>query len=208
MKKILFSILAALMAVPSFAQYSSGGFELDKQSLYYGVRIGMNVSRLTGDTKVAEVQGVNCGSKVGMTLAGVIGLRLSSTTPVFLESGLYVTERGAKDVGYTNLELPLLVKYGIQADKVAFLPYIGPYFAYAISGKTKVDGKTDKVGTFDEKEWMGLSRANMGFKFGCGVEYDMLYLELGYQVGVTNLSKANNATVHSGGFFANFGVNF
>ena len=34
MKKILVSIVAALMAAPSFAQFSSGGFELDKESVY------------------------------------------------------------------------------------------------------------------------------------------------------------------------------
>ena len=74
MKKILVSIVAALMAVPSFAQFSSGGFELDKQSLYYGVRFGGTIASINGD--------ISIGSKVGMTLAGVIGLRVSSTTPL------------------------------------------------------------------------------------------------------------------------------
>ena len=59
MKKILVSIVAALMAVPSFAQFSSGGFELDKESLYYGVRFGGTVASVNGDVSV--------GSKLGMT---------------------------------------------------------------------------------------------------------------------------------------------
>ena len=50
MKKILVSIVAALMAVPSFAQFSSGGFELDKQSLYYGVRFGGTVASINVST--------------------------------------------------------------------------------------------------------------------------------------------------------------
>ena len=211
MKKILVSIVAALMAAPSFAQFSSGGFSLDKESAYYGVRIGLTSASLSSDTK-----GMDMGAKVGMTLAGVIGIRLSSSTPVFLESGLYYTERGGKDgkytCGYNNLEIPLLIKYGIRAsDAIAILPFVGPYFAYGISGKTKKDdgtGKTVKVGTFDEKEWMGLNRANMGFKFGCGAEYNNLYLEIGYQLGVTNISKMDDVTAHSNALFANFGVNF
>ena len=90
------------MAAPAFAQYSSGGFELDKESMYYGVRFGGTLASVSGDYSV--------GSKIGMTLAGVIGLRVSSSTPVFLESGLYYTQRGAKDddweITSNNFEIP------------------------------------------------------------------------------------------------------
>ena len=205
MKKILVSIVAALMAAPSFAQFSSGGFELDKESVYYGVRLGGTLANLSGD-------GVDLGSKVGMTLAGVIGIRLSSSVPVFLESGLYYTERGAKknkvSIGYNNLEIPLLIKYGVKAsDDIALLPFVGPYFAYGISGDYKM-GDGAKVGTFDEDKWLGMKRANMGFKFGCGAEYNKLYLEVGYQLGITNICKDDNFTIHSNALCANFGVNF
>ena len=201
MKKFFTAIVAFMMAAPTFAQYSSGGFELDKDNLYYGVRIGMTVPNLSGD--------IDSKSKVGMALAGVIGMRVSSTTPLFLESGLYYSERGAKNIGYSNLEIPLLIKYGIKAtDNIAVLPFIGPYFARACWGKTKIEdasGNSKKVGSFDEKEWTGLNRLNMGFKLGCGFEYDMLYLEVGYQLGVTNIS---NHSIHSNALFASFGVNF
>ena len=202
MKKILVSIVAALMAVPSFAQFSSGGFELDKQSLYYGVRFGGTVASINGDISV--------GSKVGMTLAGVIGIRVSSTTPLFLESGVYYTQRGAKNSDYNvthnNLEIPLVIKYGIQtSNDIALLPFFGPYFAYGLS--TKVEVKTPTAGNFR------VNRNNMGFKIGCGAEYNKLYAEVGYQFGVTNIiddefetgkgkSSRNNA------LFLNVGVNF
>ncbi|MBR0180915.1 MAG: hypothetical protein IJQ04_04530 [Prevotella sp.] len=204
MKKILVSIVAALMAVPSFAQFSSGGFELDKQSLYYGVRFGGTVASINGD--------ISIGSKVGMTLAGVIGLRVSSTTPLFLESGLYYTQRGAKNSDYNivhnNLEFPILIKYGIQAsDNIAVLPFFGPFFAYGVSTDEKL--KTEYALTHDIR----VNRNNMGFKIGCGAEYNKLYAEIGYQFGVTNIiddeyefgrdkSSRNNA------LFFNVGVNF
>ena len=210
MKKVFTAIVAMMLAVPSFAQYSSGGFELDKENLYYGVRIGLTNATLGGD-----LDGVK--SKVGMAMAGVVGLRLSGTTPVFLESGLYYTERGAKNIGYTNLEVPLLIKYGIKAsDDIAILPFVGPYFARACWGETKsalnknAEGKETKVGSFDEKKaWTGgLSRLNMGFKIGYGAEYNKLYLEVGYQIGVTNIAKQDDLTIRSNALFANFGVNF
>lgn len=209
MKKLFTAIIALLVAAPTFAQYSSGGFTLDEENIYYGIRLGASFANLSGD-------GVDLGTKTGMTLAGVVGLRVSNTTPVFLESGLYYTERGAKKdkltVGYNNLEIPVLIKYGIKAtDDIALLPFIGPYFSYAFSGKTKIagpDGDLVKVGTFDEKKWNGLKRANMGFKVGCGAEYNKLYLELGYQIGVTNICKADDYTIHSNALFLNFGINF
>ena len=202
------------MAVPSFAQFSSGGFELDKESMYYGVRIGGTVSTMSGDA-------LNMNAKLGITLAGVIGIRLSSSIPVFLESGLYYTERGAKkdkfSIGYNNLEIPVIIKYGFQvSNDIAVLPFIGTYFGYGISGNYKMPSNdginlVKKVGTFEEDKesgWAGLKRANMGFKLGCGVEYNLLYLELGYQLGVTDISKNDDFTLHSNALFMNFGVNF
>ena len=219
MKKILVSIVAVLMAAPSMAQYSSGGFELDKDNIYYGIRLGITAASISGDEM--SVNGVSystdMGMKAGMTLAGVVGLRVSSSTPVFLESGLYYTERGGKKdattVGYNNLEIPILIKYGIKAtDNIAVLPFVGPYFSYAVSGKTKfkTGQGTTKVGTFDEKRATtgGLKRANMGFKIGCGAEYNKLYLEVGYQIGVTNICKNDDLSAHSNALIANFGINF
>lgn len=210
MKKILVAIAAMALSMPSFAQFSSGGFSLDEENVYYGVRIGLTSATLSTDVPIVK----DFGAKVGMTLAGVIGLRVSNSAPVFLESGLYYTERGAKKdkfkVSYNNLEIPLLVKYGFKVgDEVAVLPFLGPVFSYAVSGKYKyADGNTAiEVGAFDEKKWDAMKRANMGFKLGCGAEYENLYLEAGYHFGITNISKSDN-DIHSNAFFVNFGVNF
>jgi hypothetical protein len=188
------------MAVPTFAQFSSGGFDLSKENLYYGVRFGGTSASVSGDVSV--------GSKIGMTLAGIIGLRLSQSTPVFLESGLYYTQRGAKedniDITSNNLEIPIVVKYGFQvSDNIALLPFIGPYFAYAVSSDYdyKING-VEYEGAFRP------NRNNMGFKFGCGAEYNKLYLELGYQFGVTNFADKDGVTAHNNALFLNFGVNF
>ena len=54
----------------------------------------------------------------------------------------------------------------------------------------------------------------MGFKLGCGAEYNNMYLEVGYQFGINNLSKDGASAVpgsysgHSNAFLVNFGVNF
>ena len=208
MKKILMAIMAVLFAAPSFAQYSSGGFSLSESTLYYGVRLGMNIATLTGDSPVD-------GSRIGLNLGGVIGARLSDSTPIFLESGLYYVGNGAKkdksSVSLNYLELPVLIKYGVQvSDDIALLPFVGPTFRYGLfGGKTKIAG-LEKYDSFGDGKF---KRADVGIKLGCGAEYNKLYLELGYQFGIVNiadwpLNATDDATSHNGAFFVNVGVNF
>lgn len=204
MKKFLMAIVAVLFAAPSFAQYSSGGFSLSESTLYYGMRLGLNVSTMTGDD-----YGKVMGAKAGLNLAGVIGLRVSQATPIFLESGLYFTQRGgSKDkntyVDLNYLEIPILMKYGIQvADEVAILPFIGPTFSFGIAGKTKLGEGMPKDSSYDY-----FNRSDVGIKLGCGAEYNKLYLETGYQFGITNIAKLDEESAHSGAFFVNIGMNF
>ena len=205
MKKIFAAIVAMMLAVPSFAQFASGGFELDKTNLYYGARMGLALGKLTGDVDAYD------GMKAGMTLAGIIGLRLSQQSPVFLESGLYYTQRGGKDGSYTAdlncLEVPILIKYGIQAsDEIAILPFVGPYFAYGVAGETEFAGLNgkEKEGTYKHF----LNRNDMGFKLGCGAEYNMLYLEVAYQFGLHNIADNDDLSIHANQLSINFGVNF
>ena len=208
MKKFLVAIMAVLFSAPSFAQYSSGGFNLSESSIYYGIRLGINFATLTGDAP-------DLGTKTGLNFGGTVGLRLSDTAPVFLESGLYYTGCGAsKDknsISLNYLELPILIKYGVQLnDDIAILPFIGPTFRYGLFGgkwKTSGAGKVDSFG--DGK----FKRADMGIKLGCGAEYNKLYAELGYQFGITNIAdwsllNGDDASAHNGAFFFNVGVNF
>jgi len=62
MKKFIVGIMAVLFSAPSFAQFTSGGFSLDENSVYYGVRIGINFARLGGDLYD------DLGTKVGIIL--------------------------------------------------------------------------------------------------------------------------------------------
>ena len=210
MKKIFMAIVAVLMAAPSFAQYSSGGFNLSESTVYYGIRLGMNISSLSGDYQ-------DMGARTGMNLGGVIGLRVSDSTPVFLESGLYYSGRGAKE-GKTSvtmhyMEVPVLIKYGIQIPDVdiAILPYIGPYFSYGLSGDKKYESTSGTTTVIAKRStYKDYKHADMGFKVGCGAEYNKLYLELGYQFGVLNIAKENPGDLgaHTGSLYVNLGVNF
>ena len=97
MKKFLIAIVACMFAAPSFAQFSSGGFSLDEEHLYWGVRLGVNFSSISGDIESDK-------GRTGFVLGGVVGLRVSDSSPVFLESGLYYSERGGKDLKSSKVD--------------------------------------------------------------------------------------------------------
>lgn len=212
MKKILMSIVAVLFAASSFAQTNSGGFSLSESTVYYGARIGMNISTITGDGTS------DFKSKAGLTLGGVLGLRISDATPLFLESGLYFTQYGANakdgldDKSYINinyLEIPVLIKYGFQVtDEISVLPYLGPTVALGITAKGKYPDTTGGYSTETGFKDNNLNRANVGIKLGCGAEWNKLYLEAGYHFGITNILDSDDDAWHNGNVFINFGVNF
>ncbi len=209
MKKFLMSIVAVLFAANSFAQYSSGGFSLSESTVYYGVRVGLNLSTLTGDGMG------DFGMKPGLNVGPTIGVRVSETTPVFLESGVYFSMQGAKDgdnsIALNYFKIPVLIKYGVQvSDEFAVLPFLGPTIAFGVGGDWKTAG-AGSVSSFGKGKF---NRFDAGIRFGCGAEWNKLYLELGYEFGITNIAdwKKDNgiddASAHNGNLFINFGVNF
>ena len=201
MKKILMTLVAVMISATSFAQMSSGGFQLSNGSTYYGLRLGFNSAYIGGD--------VDLDSRAGFVIGAVAGIRCSPSTPIFLESGLYYTEKGGKKGDFKTrldyLEIPLLMKYGIRAtNDLSVLPYIGPTFGFGIAGKTE-DPLVGKSDSFDDGAY---NRFDVGIKLGCGVEYQMIYAELGYHWGITNISDMNGVDAFNRAFFMNIGINF
>ena len=210
MKKLLLAIAAVLFSATSYSQINTGEFSVSESSVYYGVRLGLNLSNLSGD-------GETLGTKAGLNLGAVIGLRLSDTTPLFLESGLYYTQRGAEkgktEVNLNYLEIPVLIKAGFNVtDDIAVLPFLGPTLSLGISGKSKgyqKDENGDEVfyseSSFGKAKY---SRPDVGIKVGCGAEWNMIYVELGYQFGIANVLDSDEFSQHGNALFFNLGVNF
>ena len=103
MKKFLVAIVAVLFAAPSFAQYSSGGFTLSESTVYYGARVGLNVSTLTGDGTVHHPLGLSGTFKTGVLapVKAVIDLTNGGYIPEVAALGTrYVTKEYVNDYGY------------------------------------------------------------------------------------------------------------
>ena len=215
MRKIITTICAFILTIGASAQMMSGGFHLDHRSVYYGLRMGFTSAHIGGD--------FDTDARTGLNLGAVVGLRCSPYTPMFLESGIYYTERGGKEgvpglergenatlkYNLSYLEIPVLMKYGIEvADQFAVLPYVGPTFAFGVGGQTKESypGGSRKYDSFGSDHF---NRFDVGIKLGCGVEWNMIYAELGYQWGITNISDfQEDMDAFNRAFYMNIGINF
>lgn len=211
MRKIILAILAMVMAVPASAQYSLTS-ETYKQEFYYyyGLRIGLGISAINSDDDKLDGGSLQTGLNVG----ALIGFQLSPKAPVYLETGLYYTEKGGKgklkgekftyDLNY--LELPIVAKYKYEIDgDFSVQPFAGGYLAYGIGGKYKNYDTRESEPSFSSEAF---KRFDGGIRLGCGFEYSTVYGELVYDLGLANICHDEFDRTSNGAFSINFGVNF
>ena len=166
----------------------------------------MNVATVNSDHPFLDGGSGQTGLGVGMT----IGFQLAPASPLFLETGLSYMEKGGEGryehYGLNYLEIPLVMKYAYAVDRdFSIQPFFGGYMGVGVSGKIKDFGVRKAYSSFDDE---GFKRMDAGLRLGCGVQYDHLYAELGYDIGLANISHDYFDTSHTGCFFANIGVNF
>ena len=100
----------------------------------------------------------------------------------------------------------MVLKYKIDVDRsFSVQPFLGGYMSLGVAGKIKDFGQRHAYSSFDKE---GFKRFDGGIRLGCGVQYDFLYAEMGYDFGLANISHDYFDTAHTGTFFATLGVNF
>lgn len=206
---IIFALM--LCTVTSFAQYKGyhqrSRYNRDNTEHYYGLRLGLNVASLSSDNLTEDAT-----SRAGLNVGGVFGLQLANHTPIWLETGLFYSEKGGKST-YLNAEIkyrlcylkvPIVVKYSFDVyDDLYIQPYLGGYLSVGIEGRTKEYATHEAYSTYNV-----FNRFDAGLRIGCGIEYKMVYAEMGYDLGLANISKNDFTSTHTRTFFVNIGVNF
>ena len=220
----LMAVLAFMAVAPSLAQYARHGYQLRPLlqpyrsnyqtgyrrprilDTYFGLRLGLTAATVNATDNALEAS----TPRVGLNVGFVAGIQLAPVTPLYLETGLSYTEKGGKKGAITSvlnfLEVPLLVKYQHNFTPLLSLqPFAGIYGAIGVGGKIKDGNRRQRVSAFGDNTFR---RADAGIRLGCGLQYDHLYAELSYDVGLSNLSHDSFYRAHTGTFFANVGVNF
>lgn len=222
-KTLLISLLCMMLALPAMAQPGRsygrprvqtvgrhGNEYVAWHRYYFGLRVGMNASHVSSESSTLDGSGVKSGLNIGFAA----GTQLSYRAPLFLESGLYYSQKGGKsgsghdkftyDLNY--LEVPLILKYKhFIGNQTSIQPYAGGYLAVGTDGNIKNYGSRESFSSYENGYF---NRFDGGLKLGCGVGFNMLYADLSYDIGLANIGQDSFDDTHNGCFTINVGVNF
>lgn len=225
MKKLFFTACACLLAtMPSAAQFYPDGRPIPPRlrtttyratrdrapSTYVGLRVGMGVSTVSSDSPLLDTNKAVTGLQLGV----VGGVALVPGMPLYLESGVYYAEKGGKstyggskftyDLNY--IEVPIVLKYKYQATRdVSVEPFVGGYLAGGVGGKIKDYDNREAFDSFGDEAF---KRFDGGLRVGCGLGFQMMYVEASYDVGLSNIGQDLFDDTHNGCLNLTFGVNF
>lgn len=221
MKRMMIVMMSLVLTLSASAQYRRPYYHSlhhgynsyrapSPVEVYGGLRLGAAFATVSSDD-----QYLNGGSmKTGLNVGAVVGFQLGYRSPVYLETGLSYIEKGGEGryngskftYSLDYLEMPLLMKYKIDIDgHFSVQPFAGCYVAVGVGGKIKDFGQRQAYSSFDKE---GFGRFDGGLRIGCGVQYDFLYAELGYDFGLANISHDYFDTSRTGALMATVGVNF
>lgn len=206
MKKLFMVAFAALMTVGASAQLISSNTITHKDGNGYN-RLNLSYNALSVDKEVFRK---DFNSMNGLSLSWTKGISVSSSSPLFIETGLGVTyawkskEDSESENGYTEsykvsnsylgLTVPvnLVYKFNIPNTDINIAPFVGLYLRGNLLGQTKEEWESSGSGYsesgdddwnwFDDLDEGGFeaSRFNIGWNIGVGVEYSSLYVGLSY----------------------------
>ena len=221
MKRILIVLMSLVLAWPALAQYGRPRYysrppvvhspHRTYTDVYYGLRIGAAFATVNSDDRYLD----GGSMKTGLDERAVVGFQVAYRSPVYFETGLSYIEKGGKghyegakfSYSLDYLQVPLVMKYMIDVDRMfSIQPYVGGYLALGVAGKIKDFGHRQAYSSFDSKE--GFQRFDGGIRIGCGIQYDFVYAELGYDFGLSNISHDYFDTSRTGALFATVGFNF
>lgn len=191
MKKLKLSLVIAFLGVISL---------VGAQNASFSIKGGLNMSNYYGD----ELTDKNM--KPGFHLG--VGADFEFAPNIGLQTGLFYSMKGAKytyssaelNVTANYLQIPLHVAYKIDVTPgTKVVLHAGPYVAYGIGGKRKIDSEfTDilkpifgepEVNTFDKD--FGYKPFDAGVGLGVGAEFGLILVDIGWDMGLTNIARGS-----------------
>lgn len=208
MKKMKFSILAAMLLVATVAS----------AQLSLGLKGGVNMSNLYGDELNDE--NVKIGFNVGLMADYDLAYNMA------IQSGLFFSTKGSKysasygsasvDVSVNPMYLQLPIHYAYKLDvtpgtRIVF--HAGPYAAFGVGGKTKVKGslgsetlEIDGADVFGDDNLLKPFDAGIGL--GVGAEFGAILVDLGWDMGLVNISNLSNGNIKNQNAYLSVGFKF
>lgn len=185
----------------------------------FGIKGGMNISRISGDDAVASSDS-HLGAHLGLIMKyNVMETLIFQPELLYTQKG-YNYKYSMNDIDYTiknsfdYIELPLLIKLNVEVGDVRFQPFVGPAVSYLISAKAKEKLSNDTTTitrTSDVSD--DLNKLAFGFAVGAEFVFQRRFIFGGrYNFGLSNVYKDNlefqGPEVRNGVFMLNLGYLF
>jgi len=181
-----------------------------------GIKGGVNMSNLVYDDEVDD-QNPKIGFNVGLALDYEFMPGSAIQTGLFFTTKGFKAENTSLDAEYTEnlmyLQLPVHYAYKLDVTPGTRLVFhAGPYVAYGVGGSRKVDagnlsGEWDVDDIFgDEARQYDAFDAGLGL--GVGAEFGSFLLDLGWDLGLVNISNADNGNVKNQNAYLSVGFRF
>lgn len=213
MKTKLFSTLLILFLSASFAMAQTA----DKGKMSFAVIGGINFQNLNGK----DASGASLENDMILGYHAGVNLQIPIAPEFYFQPGLLYSLKGAKNT-YTFLgedyvsttkinyiELPLNLVYKALLGKGYVMLGFGPYMAYGIGGKSKLEG-----GSVTIEEDLNFKKFDAGANIFAGYEMSSgMFLQLDTQFGMLNINPestdANDkSTTKNTGFGLSLGYRF
>lgn len=222
MKNLKGLLVVALMAVsaPAFAQFANSGSSSSADTEDYN-RVGISYENFTlsPDYDDAENTGLN-----GVGVSYIHGFSVSSTLPIFVETGAkftaafknenggdYYDEDAEVKTTYLNIAVPVNVAYKFAVGEgMSIQPYLGLNLKFNLVAKQKMSfdeapEDDESIDFFDKDDvdntW---KRFQLGWHIGAGLNYNQFYVGLSYGTDFIKIHKR----VNTGTFSIGVGYNF
>ncbi|MDO4933924.1 MAG: hypothetical protein Q4E71_04885 [Prevotella sp.] len=214
MKKLFLMAIAAVMSLGASAQLVSSNTLTNKASKNYS-RLSVSYNSISMDKDWID------GGMNGFSLAWTKGISVSSSTPLFIETGLGATfafksddnkyaDVSHKFIGVT-VPINLAYKWNISNTDINLIPFVGVYLRGNLYGNTNysndeydIDEDTNWFDDYDD-DGMEAARLSFGWNIGVGFEYSKLYVGLSYGSDFNEfIEKADKPGI----FSATVGFNF
>lgn len=215
MKKLKLSLVIALVGMASF---------VGAQSASLSIKGGLNMSNFFSSE--LNDKSMKPGFHVG------VGADLEFVTNISLQTGLYYSSKGAKytfdipiaggNIEYNTsanyLQLPVHLAYKIDvAPGTKLVLHAGPYIAYGLSGKRKItagwsSGNEIELGSKDantfDKDLGVMKRFDAGVGLGVGAELGDILVDLGWDMGLMDVSRVNSYNIKNQSAYLSIGYKF
>ncbi|MDN5296798.1 MAG: porin family protein [Bacteroidota bacterium] len=206
MKKLTVSLLA-LMLIATITV---------KAQVSLSAKGGLNMSNLYGDELTDE--NVNFGFNLGLALD------YEFQPAMAVQTGLFFTTKGSKvtreiedllsgdftqTLNYLQLPVHFAYKYEVTPEtRIVF--HAGPYIAYGVGGKSELtsgDASISSNKVFGDETYQ-YKPFDAGLGLGVGAEFGQFLLDLGWDMGLVNISRIDDGNIKNQNAYLSIGYRF